>query len=74
MAREFSAYFETFVTQRKDGKAWDFLVRVYSYAPQPGFIQNLTGNAPSEEKAKAAGKAAGQKALEKFRIVKKEGA
>ena len=55
MAREFSAYFETFVTQRKDGKAWDFLVRVYSYAPQPGFIQNLTGNAPSEEKAKAAG-------------------
>lgn len=68
MPREFDAYNENFVADRPDksGKfAW--LVRLYSYAPKPGFLGNVAGEADSLEQAKADAKAAAVAGLEKYR-------
>ncbi len=68
MAREFDAYNENFVADKPDaaGKyAW--LVRVYSYAKDPGLIATLNGLSDTEAQARADAKAAATSSLEKYR-------
>lgn len=67
MAREFDAYFETFVADAPD-KAGQYLwlVRVYSYAKEPGLIAVLRGAADSIVDAKLDAKAAGSVKLKEY--------
>lgn len=68
MAREFDAYNENFVADKpdKDGKfAW--LVRIYSYAKEPGLITTVKGLSDTEAQGRADAKAAASSSLEKFR-------
>lgn len=67
MAREFDAYHEQFVADRpnKDGKfAW--LVRIYTYAKEPGLVASQKGLADSKDEARAAARASAVSHLEKY--------
>jgi hypothetical protein len=66
--REFDAYNENFVADSPDAAGkYPWLVRIYTYAKEPGLVHSVKGAADTPEQARVDVRATVKTLLEKYR-------